>query len=136
MGVIGRQPPPCPECRALGSFDHGGSRYDLYFCLLRLHSLPIVDPDWPTVMARFGEGPEDFTDGIALAERDSVLGEAKRRAIDGGFYDPKKPLSPLLKPFVEALADAIVADLRKPAIGAEPGSPSKSVSSARSPRRR
>ena len=95
----------------LGPFDHDGRRYDLYFCLLRLHSIPIVDPDWPTVMASFGEGPDDFTDGIGLAARDPVLGEAKRRATELGFFDPKKPLSPLLEPFITALADMIVEDL-------------------------
>jgi hypothetical protein len=105
-----RRPPPCPQCDPLGSFDHEGKHYDLYFCLVRLHGLPIVDPEWPDVMARFGDGPDDFTDGMAVADRDPVLGEARRRAIERGLYDPKKPLSPQMKRFVEALAELLLAD--------------------------
>ena len=74
-------------------------------------------PDWPTVMARFGDALEDFTDGIALADRDPVLGEAKRRAIEQGFYVPKKPLSPKMNPVVTALANLILASITKDCAG-------------------
>lgn len=111
MAYIGRTRPPCAACHALGPFDHEGTSYELYCCLLRLHSIPIVDPEWPTVMACFGRGPEDFIDGIGLAARDPVLGQAKRRATELGLYDPAKPLSPLLEPFITAIADMIVEDL-------------------------
>lgn len=58
----------CNKCISLGSFqDH-----DLYFC--KQGSLP-------TVIARFGNNPEDYKSGLIFADIDPELSEAKKRAI-------------------------------------------------------
>lgn len=111
MGIIRNDPPPCPSCHTLGDFEHEGVRYQLYFCLLRLHSLPIVDPDWPTIMVRFGDGPSEFRSGWSVEGSDPALAEAERRAAEAGLRDPKKPLHPGMQRAVEALADLIVTDM-------------------------
>jgi hypothetical protein len=113
MAIIESRPPPCSQCHALGDFDHEGTRHQLYYCLLRLHSIPIVDPDWPTVLARWGAGPDEFRHGIGLADSEPALAEALRRAIDRRLYDPEKPLHPGMQRVMAALTDAILADLRK-----------------------
>ena len=63
----------CDQCVPLG--EHGDR--DLYWCN---QGGPL-----PTVLARFGDRPEDYTSGMALAQVDTHLAEAKRRAEDRGL---------------------------------------------------
>lgn len=114
MGLIVDRPPPCPECRPLGAFNHRRIRHELYVCLLRHHSIPIVDPEWPTFLARFGSHTDDFVMGIASGGQHRALREAKRRAVEREMRDPKVPLHPGMRRFVEALAELLIA---------EPGTP-------------
>jgi hypothetical protein len=113
MGIIRSVPPPCSECRALGAFEHDSLRYDLYFCLVRLHSLPVVDPDWPTFLARHGPGRGDFIAGIASAGQHPALHEAKQRAVEEGLHDHRKALHPGMHRFAVALADLLMKDVER-----------------------
>jgi hypothetical protein len=65
--------PPCDECVSLGGFDDtdDGRQYDLYFC--RQDGLP-------TVIARYGADPGDYTSGLQGAGYIVPLAEAKWRA--------------------------------------------------------
>lgn len=106
-------PPPCPEYRLLGTCTRARVRYDLYFCLPRLHSIPLADPDWPTFMARFGPGENHFISGVGSQRQHPALREARRRAIRQGLHDPTKPLHPGMQKVAAALADLLVADLMR-----------------------
>jgi hypothetical protein len=112
MGIIRFDPPPCSACRSLGAYEHDGVRYHLFLCLLRLHSLALADPDWPTLMARFGDGPDDFRRGMGLTGGPAII-EALRRATEQGLYDPKRPLHPGMQPFYDALLDLLRAAVER-----------------------
>ena len=61
----------CDKCKPLGEF----GITDLYFC----------DVHAPTVIARFGNEPEDYASGLELAPYVPELAQAKRRAIEAGY---------------------------------------------------
>jgi hypothetical protein len=44
----------------------------------------------PTVIARYGDNGPDYASGMALAEANSILYEARERAIAMGLYAEKK----------------------------------------------
>jgi hypothetical protein len=120
--TIGRTRPPCSECRALGPVDHGDA--------LRPRLLPPPPALDPHRRSRVADG-----DGLlrrrprGLHRRDRPRGPGPRapgseaRAIELGLYDPTKPLSPLLEPFINAMADLIVEDLLKHPPPPEPSGP-------------
>lgn len=58
----------------LGTVGWRGKIYDLYF----------VDGDYPSVIARFGEG-NDYLSGLDFADRCYPLGEARDRAVEMGL---------------------------------------------------
>ena len=72
MTELARFKHDCASCVFLGRFQE----VDLYFC-------PLQQP-MPTVIARRSDEPADYASGLALAEMDSALAEAKRRAIERG----------------------------------------------------
>jgi hypothetical protein len=59
----------CAKCLYLGHY----AESDLYFCTAQVIGIP-------TVLARFGNEPEVYVSGLALAEKVPELAEAKRRA--------------------------------------------------------
>ena len=61
----------CDKCRSLGEF----GITDLYFC----------DIHTPTVIARFGNEPEDYASGLELAPYVPELREARERAFKAGY---------------------------------------------------
>lgn len=42
----------------------------------------------PTVIARYGHAGPEYTSGMALADVDPLLGEARRRAVERGLVSP------------------------------------------------
>lgn len=63
------------DCVFLGP--HEG--FDLYFCT--------QGGAFPTVIARASDEPSDYISGLALADHDPLLGEARRRASERGLLD-------------------------------------------------
>lgn len=63
----------CKNCTPLGQHDG----HDLYHCL--------QGGDMPTLIARYGNHGEQYTSGLAFADRDPCLAEAKRRAVAAGL---------------------------------------------------
>lgn len=64
----------CDDCVFLGEFDGR----DLYYC-------PQPAIQIPTVIARFGSAPGDYSSGEPFAKTDPWLGEAKSRALKAGL---------------------------------------------------
>jgi hypothetical protein len=62
----------CDECLFLGHY--GGA--DLYYC---------SQSGSPTVLARFSSDPPNYTSGLAFAQTNVYLCEAKRRASRKGL---------------------------------------------------
>lgn len=64
----------CDECVFLGHY--GGA--DLHFCLQAGYFGP--QQNTPTVLARFSSDPPNYTSGLAFAQTNVYLREAKKRA--------------------------------------------------------
>lgn len=66
----------CAHCLPLGPYDHDRTSYDLYAC-------PQQAVGGPTVVARYGDEPQEYMSGIPSGLR--PLQEAYRRAITAGM---------------------------------------------------
>lgn len=73
----GRYEHDCLNCVFLGiSNQRGEDPIDMYYC--DQHKMP-------TVIARFGSRPDDYTSGMALANMVPALREAKKIAVARGL---------------------------------------------------
>jgi len=68
-----RYPHGCSKCVFLGTY----RGHDLYFCE--------QSGALPTVLARYGREAPAYTSGLILAERDTILREALRLAMERGL---------------------------------------------------
>ena len=74
----------CHFCKYLGEF----KKYDLYYCNENINPHKITN--YQTVLARFGDGKQDFYYGLHQANEDLALEEAKNRAIEEGYLKGDK----------------------------------------------
>jgi len=71
----------CARCVFLGSHEHDGQIYDLYFC---------GKHEDGTVIARFGSDGPEYCSGLVFAERGiEPYAEALKRAVAQGVYNPE-----------------------------------------------
>lgn len=70
--------PECKYCRFLGSALAGQRSVDLYFC---------DDPVAPSVVAKYGDDPDDIASGLSNAHMVAELGLARQWSIDMGYLN-------------------------------------------------
>lgn len=63
----------CNNCEFLGTFQE----HDLYYCP--------QTPNWPTVIARYGNNGYEYKSGMHMANHDPHLHEARKRTAKKGL---------------------------------------------------